>query len=162
MTKILIELVPKTCWFSNVRSQVSKKDWDTIRKAAYEKANHKCEVCGRKNRLEAHEIWHYNDVTKNQKLFQITAVCNSCHQLYHLGFSFLKGNSEKSINWLNKINNWTREETESYISIVFEIWYQRSQHQWSLDLSYLDNIGIKYSLINMEDRLDFSLKNLNK
>ncbi len=159
--KIHIELVPKTCWFSNVRSQVSKANWDTIRKHAYVKANHKCEVCFSKRRLEAHEIWHYDDHKLTQTLFGITAVCKSCHELYHLGYTSLKGNFPKAMHWLSKVNDWTPEETKEYVDIVFEIWYQRSQKSWTLDLSFLDKNGISYSKINSKDRQKFAEKNLN-
>lgn len=156
-TKILIELVPKTCWFTNVRSQVRKKDWDFLRKQAYAKYEHKCAICKRKTRLEAHEIWHYNDKEKIQKLFDIVAVCNSCHQLYHIGFSSIIGNFDKSLGWLSKINGWSKQQSKEYIDIVFEIWHQRSRHKWNLDLSFLDNLNIKYENISKEDRVE-SLK----
>ena len=143
--KIFIELVPKTCWFSNVRSQVSSKDWDFLRKKAYKEANFCCSVCKRKSKLEAHEIWHYNDSTKTQKLYDIIAVCKSCHELYHLGFTSIQGKLPKAINWLAKLNDWTKAETEEYINIVFEIWYQRSQKQWILDLNFLDKNNIEYN-----------------
>jgi hypothetical protein len=43
--KLTIELVPKTSWYSNVRSNVSKDEWDKIKKKCYIKANYKCEIC---------------------------------------------------------------------------------------------------------------------
>ena len=44
--KLTIELVPATCWQTNVRSVVKKSEWDKIRKRVYKEAGHKCEVCG--------------------------------------------------------------------------------------------------------------------
>ena len=44
--RLTIELVPSTCWFSNVRSNISKQDWDRLRKETYKKANYRCEICG--------------------------------------------------------------------------------------------------------------------
>lgn len=35
---LTIELGPQTCWFSNVRDQVSPQDWDRIRRQVYENA----------------------------------------------------------------------------------------------------------------------------
>lgn len=43
--KLTIELVPTTCWYSNVRSNVSKAEWDIIRKESYSNANNCCEIC---------------------------------------------------------------------------------------------------------------------
>ena len=36
--KLTIELVPRTAWFSNVRSMVSREDWDVLRKECYAQA----------------------------------------------------------------------------------------------------------------------------
>lgn len=158
--KIHIELVPKTCWFSNVRSQVSKADWDIIRKSAYAASNHKCNVCGSKGRMEAHEIWHYDDQKLVQKLFSIISVCKKCHELYHLGYTSTQGKLPNAIKWLSKVNGWSLEQTSEYVNIVFEVWHHRSQKKWHLDLSLLDKIGVKYSLINPQDRVVFSEEQL--
>lgn len=162
MSKILIELVPRTCWFTNVRSQVSVSDWDILRKEAYKKHNYKCSICHMKGRMEAHEIWHYDDKNKIQKLFEITSVCNKCHQLYHLGFASINGNFNKCKTWLKKLNNWTEEEVEEYINIVFDIWNQRSNYNWNLDLSLLDNKRIPYKIINKLERSKLSIKQLKQ
>ena len=61
--KLTIELVPKTSWFTNLRSLVSKEQWDKIRNKVYWKAGYKCEICGSKGPkwpVECHEIWHYD------------------------------------------------------------------------------------------------------
>lgn len=158
--KIHIDLVPKTCWFSNVRSQVSTADWDWLRKEAYKAANHRCEVCNAKGRLEAHEIWHYDDKNLVQKLHGITAVCKQCHELYHLGFAATQGKFPQALKRLARVNSWTMEETFQYVDIVFEIWMQRSNKNWKLDLKLLDDCEIKYSTIKTEDRSDFAIENL--
>ena len=68
--KLKSEIVPTSCWYSNVRSNVSKKEWDFLRKKSYESAGHVCEICGDtgKNQgfnhnVECHEIWEYDDNT---------------------------------------------------------------------------------------------------
>ena len=33
-----LDLVPQSCWFSNVRSEVTKQQWDKIRHEAYMEA----------------------------------------------------------------------------------------------------------------------------
>lgn len=158
--KIHIELVPKTCWFSNVRSQVATSDWDWLRKQAYKAANHKCEVCGAKGRLEAHEIWHYDDQKLIQKLHSITAVCKPCHELYHLGFASINGKLPQALKRLSKVNSWPMETTKEYVDIVFEIWMARSRKNWTLDLQFLDNCNIPYNIIDKDKRLDFAMEKL--
>ena len=44
--KLTSEIVPSTCWYNNVRSNVSTKEWDYLRKKSYESAGNVCEICG--------------------------------------------------------------------------------------------------------------------
>lgn len=158
--KFIVELVPKTCFFSNVRSQVSTKDWDWLRKETYKQANHRCEGCGAKGRMEAHEIWHYDDQKKIQKLFGLSCYCNMCHLCHHLGFAEIKGKLPQVKKHLAKINQWTPGETQAYIEAVFEVWFHRSKSQWALDLSFLDDCEIEYKLVSPKDRNIYSEDNL--
>lgn len=41
-----IELVPKTAFGENLRKLLTQNEWDKIRKAVYQRANYKCEICG--------------------------------------------------------------------------------------------------------------------
>ncbi|EQD31721.1 hypothetical protein B2A_13732, partial [mine drainage metagenome] len=59
---LFVDLVPQTAWFTNVRSAVSRGDWDRLRKHVYVRAGNKCEVCGASGRLEAHERWEYDEM----------------------------------------------------------------------------------------------------
>ncbi len=74
--KLSVELVPSSSWANNVRSLVSKKEWDSIRKKSYQDANYRCEIChgvGRKHPVECHEIWEYNDASGVRKSCEISA-----------------------------------------------------------------------------------------
>ena len=106
--KLTIDLIPSTCFFSNVRSEVSKKDWDKIRKDIYKKAKYLCEICGgkgEKHPVECHEIFSYIDDIRLQKLDGFIAICPNCHASKHFGFSQLKGKEEKVIKHMMKVNN---------------------------------------------------------
>ena len=95
--RLQVELVPSTCWFSNVRDHVSKTDWDTLRKATYQKAGHVCEICGGRGPkwpVECHEIWHYDDESLTQTLKGLIALCPSCHETKHIGLAGLRGRVE--------------------------------------------------------------------
>ena len=90
--KLNFELVPDGCWGSNLRTILSKAQWDFLRKDAYARADGKCMICGRKTkRLEAHERWNYNAEKGVQKLEEIIAVCHDCHSVIHIGRTQLKG-----------------------------------------------------------------------
>ena len=43
---------------------------------------------------------------------------------------------------LAEINNWDQSQVNSYLEQVFEVFEQRSQHPWKLDISWLENTGV--------------------
>ena len=140
MNLLTIELVPKTSWYSNVRSNVSKSRWDTLRKACYAKANHVCEICGgtgRKWPVECHEIWDYDDEQKIQKLTGLISLCPSCHQVKHIGLAQIRGKFKEARKHLMIVNNITEEEADWYINDAFSVWERRSSYDWLLDIEWL-------------------------
>lgn len=143
---LTIELVPKTAWYSNVRSNVTANKWDAIRKKSYSIANNKCEICGDvgknqgvKHNVECHEIWQYNDKNKEQKLIGLISLCPFCHKTKHVGLAQIKGEEEIVIKQLIKVNKMTRQEAKNYIRTVFETWRERSKYEWKLDITMLDD-----------------------
>lgn len=143
--KLNLELVPQSCWMSNVRSVVSKARWDTIKSAVAAKAWNVCRICGDvgpKHPVECHEIWHYDDVKFIQKLTGMIALCPNCHMVKHFGFAQVSGKSEKALKHLMKINELTRLTAEATVKRAFAVWEQRSKKQWTLDLSILKRYGI--------------------
>lgn len=156
LPKLHTELVPKTCFFTNVRSQVSQDSWNWLRKQTYKQANHKCECCEAKGRMEAHEIWHYDDKNNIQKLHGLICLCNMCHLTMHLGFAEIKGKLPQVTKHLAKVNGWSIEETRVYIESVFEVWFMRSKKHWKLDLTFLDQCNIPYNMIQAKDRAKLS------
>ena len=144
---LTVELVPQSCWFSNVRDHVSKSTWDKLRKTTYRKANYQCEVCGgrgKRHPVECHEIWHYDDVNYVQTLEGLTAFCPDCHQVKHIGLAGLRGYGEQAEAHLAKINGWSKDETDAYLETVWETWHKRSCHYWELNLFWLqENYGIR-------------------
>jgi hypothetical protein len=144
--KLTIELVPKTAWYTNVRSNVSSQQWDIIRKKSYEKANNICQICndsgknqGYKHNVECHEIWKYDDINKTQTLIDLISLCPYCHKTKHVGLAQINGEINIVINQLMKVNNISKDEAINYIQESFDIWKERSNHQWKLDISYIDD-----------------------
>jgi|TARA_R110000851_G_scaffold212152_1_gene364815 hypothetical protein len=143
--KLTIELVPKTSFYSNVRSNVTKGEWDIIRKESYRKAGYKCEVCGDvgtnqgfRHKLECHEIWDYNDDTHKQTLTGMVSLCPRCHSTKHYGLSLIKGRGEIVLKQLMTINQIDEDEAEEYVEESFNVWRERSKFEWELDISYLN------------------------
>jgi len=148
---LTVELVPSTCWFSNVRENVSRKTWDFLRKSTYKKANHKCEICGGRGDkwpVECHEIWDYDDTNQIQKLSNLTALCPDCHRVKHIGLAEIQGLGEQAEAHLAKINNWNTEQKDDYLETVWDIWGKRSSHHWNLDLAFLNQFEIQFNNSN--------------
>jgi hypothetical protein len=166
--KLSVELIPTTCHYSNVRTTVTKKEWDMIRFMSYEKANNKCEICGEsgknqgyKHNVECHEIWDYNDETHTQKLVGLISLCPICHLVKHIGRALAMRKKEVAYNQLAKVNKWTTKEVEQHIVASFELHKQRSKHEWTLDLSIL--LEEPYNLkINTESKRIFEVRKYKK
>lgn len=133
-----IELVPKTAWFNNLRSYLSKTEWDEVRKRCYSRANHKCEICGGKGPkwpVECHEIWEYKN---NQvSLVDLISLCPDCHEVKHIGLAQIKGNFERALNHFIKVNRCSKQEALSHIENAFGVWRERNKTIWQLNVDYL-------------------------
>lgn len=147
--KLTIELVPATCFFSNVRSMVSKDDWDKLRKESYKKARHRCEICGGKGDkwpVECHEVWSYHDDKKIQKLERLNALCPPCHAVKHIGLASIRGEKENAIKHMMTVNDISRPETIKLIDEAFLLWNERSKYEWDVDLTFLRDAGVSFWL----------------
>jgi 5-methylcytosine-specific restriction endonuclease McrA len=143
---LTIELVPKTCWYTNVRSNVSKAEWERLKKMVSARAGHVCEICGGRGRkwpVECHEVFAYDDERHVQKLVRLIALCPACHEVKHIGLAGARGKRAAATAHLARVNHWSKEDAELYIEACFEIWYRRSCHEWELDLSYLDQLRVE-------------------
>ena len=151
--KLTVELVPQTCFFSNLRSNLSKKNWDMLRQQCYFRANYRCEIChsaGNGRSLECHEIWHYDDETHVQSLAGLVALCRDCHRVKHMALARKMGWQYQAEEHLAEINNWNQIQVSRYLDEVFDVFEQRSQHDWKLDISWLAGMGV--TLPDMLDR----------
>ncbi len=143
--RLSIELVPQTCWFSNVRSEISPEDWDRLRKTTTHNAGSRCQICGGRGPkwpVECHEIWDYDDEHHVQTLLGLIALCPACHEVKHMGLANIRGRGSIAARHLAKVNGWAPQETERYITDQFAVWERRSAFQWTLDMSWLEECGI--------------------
>lgn len=136
--KLNFELVPDSCWCSNLRSNLPKAAWDVIRKKAYARANGKCMICGAPTaRLEAHERWDYNDQTKVQSLKDIVAVCKPCHEVIHIGRTQLIGKEEQACRHFLNVNNCSYADYRKALGEANAKNRERSRHEWQLNVDNL-------------------------
>ena len=137
--KLDFELVPDGCWYSNLRSILSKKQWDFLRSDAKERSGGKCMICGKQTKyLDAHERWSYDEKSCVQKLEDIIAVCKDCHSVIHIGYTQLKGNEERAEKHFMKVNGCSYVEYRKALRLANEVHKRRNEiSEWKLDLTYL-------------------------
>ena len=146
---LFVDLVPDTCWFTNVRYCVEPKDWERLRRTVTRRAEMKCEICGsaedkRAQRwLEVHERWHYDWPSKVQRLGRLICLCTPCHQTTHFGYAQLRGYEEEALQHLTDVTGMSRTQARQHVAAAFDEWRARSFGVWTLDLSILTDVGIE-------------------
>lgn len=150
--RLTVELVPRTAWWTNVRSNVTPSQWRTCKQYSKGKTDGVCIICGdsglnqgRRYPTEAHEIWSYDDTKKIQTLVDIIPICPRCHQCKHLGRSRSTMNPwqwGQLIDHFMRVNEFTDVQTERYLMAAFDLWELRSEHDWELDISFLERLGV--------------------
>lgn len=166
-SELYVDLVPSSCWFTNVRYCVELSDWNIIRKKVYSRINYTCECCFRncikeKIPIEAHERWEYNYSTQTQKLVRLIGLCKPCHLVTHIGFARISGNEEEALEHLKKVRGFNMEELQEHIDIAHAMWIERNQYSWNLDLSLITSNGFKIiNPIEKNNRINIVEKKLN-
>ena len=137
--KLDFELVPDGCWYSNLRTILSKEQWDFIKADARSRSGGKCMICGKKTaRLDAHERWSYDTETQTQKLEDVVAVCKDCHSVIHIGLTSLKGDMERAENHYIKVNGVTYAEFRKRLGEANARHNELNKiPEWKLDLTWL-------------------------
>jgi len=137
--KLEFELVPDGCWYSNLRSVLSVRQWDAVRKDAYRRAGGKCMICGAAcSRLEAHERWSYDETLAIQKLEDVIAVCPACHAVIHIGRTQLKGDEKAACEHFMRVNGVGYAEYRKALGEANIVHARRNRvPEWALDISWL-------------------------
>jgi hypothetical protein len=161
---LFIDLIPRTCWFTNVRYCVKKQDWERLRKHVYNRVDNKCECCKSNISLEAHERWDYDEKNHIQKLVRIVALCQLCHQSTHIGLAGINGKYEQAKEHLKKVRNFSEKEFLEHENNAWEIWRERNKIKWNLDLSLItsNNLQLTEKIPDKDDRKIISDKSLIK
>ncbi|WP_209241362.1 DUF5710 domain-containing protein [Streptomyces oryzae] len=145
---LFVDLVPSSCWFTNVRSCVAPRDWERLRRMVGGRAGQRCEVCGRgedrgaRRRLEAHERWEYDEARRVQRLRRLVCLCTDCHTVTHFGLAELNGRRAAALAHLRAVTGMSVAAAEAHVRSAFALWRSRSAHEWDLDLSMLTGAGI--------------------
>lgn len=139
--KLTIELVPTSAWGNNLRSYLTDTGWKHVRQKSYREANYHCEVCGgqggngRTHPVECHEMWDFVD--GEVKLTGVISLCPPCHEVKHIGRAEATGNYGRALRHFMKVNGVDKDTAEAYIRKAAQLWRQRSEQEWSLNIDYL-------------------------
>ena len=139
--RLIPELIPSTAWGNNLRSHLTKAQWDQLRRWCYKQASHKCEICGGvgpSHPVECHESWEYDDDNHVLSLVGVMALCPQCHAVKHLGRSYSVGKGNKSVKWMAFINGWSMDRAMDEVDRVFQEWLDRDDYSWDVDMSWAD------------------------
>ena len=145
---LYVDLVPQTSWFANLRSELKKSEWDSVRKIVYQRAGNCCEICGGKgstHAVEAHERWSFDNETTTQTLIRIEALCPKCHLVTHIGNAERLGKGELAMEHLMKVNTWDNDQAKQHISEAFSVWRERGVVQWDFDMKHLLQFNVSFS-----------------
>lgn len=145
---LFVDLVPASCWFTNVRSCVDPSSWSMLSRLTRTRAGHRCEICGaaaspkEKIHLEAHERWHYDEATRIQSLRRIITLCTPCHLVTHWGYARVSGREALAYTHYQKVAGIDVREVDRRVDEAFYLWGERSRHVWTLDLSIITAAGL--------------------
>jgi hypothetical protein len=92
--------------------------------------------------VECNEIWHYDDDRQRHTLTGLIALCPSCHEVKHMGFSELRGKNDEAVAHLALVNGWSLQGAFDYVDKAFDVWRERSRHAWQLVITWLETQGI--------------------
>lgn len=150
--KLRFEFIPQHQNFKNVRSvlQYQFQDgtaWKKVRDTIEIKSNSVCSICGGVSHdyqksftnTDCHEVWHYNDFYRVQKLIRLSARCAKCHNITHLNMHFK--DKEKFIYLLDsyaQLNNIDIVQAEKDFMFAIEERERRKEIKYKLDLSMLN------------------------
>lgn len=143
-----VELVPGSCWYRNVRSNVCPTTWLALQRRTFFAAKYRCEICdgtGSAHPVECHEVWAYDDRLRIQKLVRLIALCPRCHRVKHIGLALAQGRRdrlEESMAWFCQVNQVAPNIALAHIQSAFAEHAARSVHRYQLDVELLRQYGI--------------------
>jgi hypothetical protein len=133
-----IDLVPESCWYSNLRYILPRDAWDELRRKVYAACVYRCAICAARGQLHCHEVWSYDEATHVQRLEGFQALCENCHHIKHLGYAGIlasqgKLDYEALVAHFLRVNGCDRAAFQRHRDAAFAQWEERSRHEWTTD-----------------------------
>ena len=150
---LIVDLVPSSAWFSNLRTVLTEAEWSLCKGFANTNKANVCSICGGvgpKHPVECHERWVFDELTGVQSLINLEALCPACHEATHMGLAKKLGKATQAISHLQNVNRWDLKTAETHTSEAFALGKKRSKQAWILDMSWLQKTGIKLSVDTLQ------------
>jgi hypothetical protein len=141
--RLQFALVPQPLHFLNLRApdRMGKQRWSTFRRNLIKAGQNHCAVCGRGEKLFAHEVWEYIDRGCVAKLLRIDLVCQKCHDVMHWGSTtrlaaegkFKPGSIAALKKHFRTVNKCRQADFDRSLARHEAIWRKRSLKKWRVD-----------------------------
>lgn len=142
---LTVEAVPPSLRGAvQLSAHLHPSQWDRISHATLRAANFRCQVtggAGSQTPVLCQEVWAADEARCKLRLLGFMALAPEVHAAKRI-LSCRPQQYQPAIWTLQAINEWSRQETESYLTYIAAKAQERSKKQWRLDLSYLDSQGI--------------------
>lgn len=141
MSRLSIELVPKSAHFQNARGVLTRTQWDRVKLLTCDAAAGACEICTARGDLESHEVWEWREESAThgvQRLVRTIALCAWCHRAKHWGHTEGMGYLPQARRHILTVNGWSEADLEAHIRHSWREWARLSKVEWTLDISVLE------------------------
>lgn len=142
-TQLFVELVPKSAWYTNLRSELLAAEWKALQRLTFQRTGWRCEICegrGPVHPVECHERWSFDTATCVQTLLGTVALCPACHQTTHFGLAEMRGQGPQALAHLMAVNGWSRHEASEHVREAYRRWGRLSRLQWKLEAAWLGEV----------------------
>lgn len=120
--RLAIEPRPISTWGVTLANLLPREEWDKLRTQCYREADYSCEVCGADGvKLNAHEVWTFDDRQLIQRLVALECCCELCHAVHHFGRStqvYSKSYQRQLIKHWCEVNNLTEKDFQSHLADI--------------------------------------------
>lgn len=150
--RLKIQMIPKTMYEKNVRSELTTTEWQQLSRLVRYSAHGTCPICEKENLdlrdMDAHEVWEYiierDEKGKKvyiQRLKEIIPVCKACHATIHIGHTKALGQTnhsncyERAVDHFMEVNHCGYTKFKEKEMKAHKKWLKRSKHKWKLDIN---------------------------
>ncbi len=144
---LFVDLIPTSCWFTNVRTCVSPPDWARVKAlVGAPSIAARCAVPGPNHRTGC-GCRHTNagPTTIRPGYRPCGRWCPyppAGHRTTHVGFAEVTGQDPQAHAHLRTVNGWSIADADAHIAMADRVWRARSAVDSSLDLSILTAAGV--------------------